>query len=118
MPAIDGFAWLPAVKVKEAMGRALVGGTDADLEAARTAAAAWVESRRPDLVWLNATAADIPPDVWLGAVLLTNRLLARRGSPQGVAELGEFGPAAVLRSDPDVERLLGIGRYAKPRVSG
>lgn len=118
MPAVDGYAWLPAAKVKAALGRQLAGGTDEDLETARTAAAAYVEARRADLVWLDALPGDVPADVWLGAVLMTNRLLARRGSPQGLAELGEFGPATVLRTDPDVERLLGIGRYAKPTVGG
>lgn len=118
MSAVDSYSWLPAVKVKAALGRALVGGTDDDLDAARMAAAAFVESHRADLVWLDTLPEEVPADVWLGAVLLTNRLLARRGSPQGVAELGEFGPATVLRTDPDVERLLGLGRYGKPRVGG
>jgi hypothetical protein len=116
VPAIDGFSWLAAARVKAALGRSIAGGTDQDLEDARKAAATFVERRRPDLVWLDATDQDVPADVWLGAVLLTNRLLARRGSPQGVAELGEFGPAHVARTDPDVERLLGIGRYGKPVV--
>lgn len=116
MPSIDGFSWLPAENVKAALGRGLVAGTVEDLEAARKAAATFVEARRPDLVWLDATMEDVPADVWLGAVLLTNRLLSRRGSPQGVAEVGEFGPAAILRSDPDVERLLGIGRYGRPVI--
>lgn len=116
MPAIDGYSWLPGDKVKAALGRGMVDGTPEDLETARLAAAAFVEGRRRDLVWLDALPSEVPADVWLGAVLLTNRLLARRGSPQGVAEVGEFGPAAVLRTDPDVERLLGLGRYGRPVI--
>lgn len=115
MPAPD-YAWLPAEDVKAALGRGLVEGSPQDLEDARVAAAAYVERYRPDLVWLDADKADVPTDVWLGAVLMTNRLLARRGSPTGVAEFGEFGPASVLRTDPDVERLLGIGRYGRPVI--
>lgn len=115
MPTIDNYAWLPLARVKAALGR-VVPGTDDDLEAARRAAAEWVEDHRRDLVWLDATEADVPPTVWMGAVLLTNRILSRRGSPQGLAELGEFGPAAIIRSDPDVERLLGIGRYGRPVI--
>lgn len=116
MPAPD-YAWLPAQAVADTMGRSLAGGTPQDLENARKAAAAWVEDQRRDLVWLDAAMADVPPQVWLGAVLLTNRLLARRGSPQGVAEFsGEFGPAAILRTDPDVEKLLGLGRYGRPVI--
>ena len=115
MPAPD-YAWLPAADVAATMGRSLAEGTPADLENARKAAAAFVERHRADLVWLGATSADVPADVWLGAVLLTNRYLARRGSPQGVAELGEFGPAAIVRTDPDVERLLGLGRFGRPVI--
>lgn len=49
----------------------------------------------------------------LGAILLAARLYARRGSPLGVAAFAELGAAYVSRHDPDVERLLGLG---KPKV--
>lgn len=116
MPALDNYAWLPAERVKAALGRGMVEGTPQDLEDARRAAAAWVEDHRRDLVWLDALEGDVPPTVWMGAVLLTNHILSRHGSPQGLAEFGEFGPAAIVRSDPDVERLLGIGRYGRPVI--
>jgi hypothetical protein len=115
MPAPD-YAWITSADVAVTMGRSLAEGTPEDLDNARKAAAEFVEGRRRDLVWLDATKTDVPADVWLGTVLLVNRYLARRGSPTGVAEFGDFGPAAVVRTDPDVERLLGLGRYGRPVI--
>lgn len=82
--------------------------------AARAAAAQLVRRARPDLFAAGATPTDAA--VVYGGQLLAARLWARRGSPTGLAAFGEFGPAAVLRLDPDVERLLGVGRYSSPRV--
>ena len=116
MPAPD-YAWITAEEVASTLGRNLARTDAGNLDRATKAAAAWVEDQRKDLVWLDATSADVPPSVWLGTVMLVNRLLSRFGSPQGVAEFsGEFGPAAILRSDPVVERMLGVGRYQGPVI--
>jgi hypothetical protein len=110
-------SWITAEDVATTLGRNLTRTDTGDLAMAVEAAAAWVQDHRRDLVWLDAAKEDVPTPVWLGTVLLVNRLLARFGSPQGVAEFsGEFGPAAILRSDPDVEKLLGIGRYGRPVI--
>lgn len=90
-----------------------------DADAARLAAAAQVERARPDLTTVDAAgvatfAAD--PDVVQGALLLAARIYARKGSPQGLASYGDFGPAPVTRLDPDIERLLSVGRYGRPAV--
>ncbi|MYR93394.1 MULTISPECIES: hypothetical protein [unclassified Streptomyces] len=55
-----------------------------------------------------------PPDVITGALMLGQRLFARRRSPTGVATYTETGPAYVARWDPDLERLLRVGRWAPP----
>lgn len=86
--------------------------------AARVAAAAYVRRVRPSL-FRNAEGTTTPDpvehaDVVYGAQLLAARLWARRGSPTGLASFGEFGAAAVVRLDPDLERLLSTGRYARP----
>lgn len=47
-------------------------------------------------------------DVELGAKMLAARWYGRRGSTQGVASFGEFGPAYVTRTDPDVATLMGL----------
>lgn len=92
----------------------------ADADQARRAAAATVERVRPDLVVVDASgSASFPvadPDVVQGALLLAARIYARKGSPQGLASYGDFGPAPITRLDPDIERLLSVGRYARPAV--
>lgn len=52
-------------------------------------------------------------DVVTGALMLAGRLYARRQSPLGVAAFGDMGTAYVRNHDPDIYRLLGLGR---PRV--
>lgn len=109
-------AWLPIADVRSHMG-VPVGDPDPDgLELARKAAAAYVERVRPDRFGVEdgVDVAHIDDAILAGAVILTARLYARRQSPAGIASYGEFGPAPVLRLDPDVERLIGVGRYARP----
>lgn len=112
---VDPAPWLPAADVLGHLGiddPESAAGVDA--ERARLAAAAHVERARPDLFLAGVFTADAA--VRYGAALLAARLYARKQSPAGLASYGEFGPAAVLRLDPDIERLVGIGRYAKPRA--
>lgn len=58
-----------------------------------------------------------PDDVMAAAYMLGARLFARRRSPTGVASYTETGPAYVARWDPDLERLLGIGKWLRPGVA-
>lgn len=113
----DG-SWLPLADVLAHVGVAATSGNADDVDRARLAATAYVERLRPDLLDTTVTPAVFraTPDVAEGALLVAARLHARKGSPAGLASYGEFGPAAVLRFDPDVERLLSLGRHARPTV--
>lgn len=111
MPAPD-YAWLPIADVAAQIARQGDPADDVTLEAARVGAAAYVERVRPDLDWTG----DPSPDVKLGALILAARFHARKGSPMGVATFAEFGAAQIVRLDPDVERLLGLARHARPRI--
>lgn len=110
-------SWLPLAGVLDHVG--VDDGSDkADaVERARSAAAAYVERMRPDL-W---TTVDDEPiysatdDIIEAAILYTARLYSRKGSPAGVVSFGDVG-ATLPRLDPDIERLLGVGRYAKPAL--
>lgn len=104
-------AWLPSAVLLSYTGAPEAG---AALQQARLAAAAHVRRVRPDLFLDDAVPTT--EDVKLGALMLAARLYARRSTPQGIATFGDFGPGAIMRLDPDVERLLGVGRYAKPQV--
>jgi hypothetical protein len=50
---------------------------------------------------------DLPPDVTYACLLLTNRLLARRNTPEGVIGSFDGVVADIGRYDPDAGRLLG-----------
>lgn len=53
-----------------------------------------------------------PADVILGAVMLASRYRARRGSVLGTTGYPEFGSGLIMRSDPDIARLLRLGSFA------
>lgn len=111
----EPFPWLPLAAVLAQVGT-VAGTPNAErVEAARQAAASWCQEQRRDLFaggYPEGTFTP-PPSVVAAATLATARLYARESSPAGVANYGEFA-AHVLRNDPDIERMLGVGRYAKP----
>lgn len=114
----DG-TWLPAADLLDHLGVAEDSPAVASVERARLAAAAQVERARRDLLVVGEDDVETftaTPDIVEGALLLAARLHSRKGSPVGLASYSEFGPANVPRFDADIERLLGVGRYARPRV--
>lgn len=116
--------WLDAAEARGYLK--VTAGTDAAgvVESCRVAAARVIERQRPEvgleLLDPAGTPADADrlagelADLVLGGILLTARLYARKGSPQGVATFGELGASMILRTDPDIGMLCGIGRYGKP----
>ncbi len=117
-------AWLTTEAVLGQVGQAAAGDT-AGIERARVAAAQFCEDNRADLfAWVEGETPDVAVRVFtptarvvMAGVLAAARLYARKGSPTGTstAAYGEFA-TQVLSYDPDVERQLGIGRYAAPAV--
>lgn len=97
----------------------------AGVERNRAAAAAYCEDNRADLWgWVEGEDPEVPvrvfnatPRVVMAGALAAARLYARKGSPTGTstAAYGEYA-TQVLSYDPDVERMLGIGRYSAPAV--
>lgn len=55
-------------------------------------------------------------DLKLGTLMLADRFNTRRRSPEGLVSMGEMGSARVPSFDPDIDRLLRIGRHARPVV--
>lgn len=120
MPA--PYPWLTEAAVATELGLTLAEGEPLPpkAELARLGAGALVERARADLAWVDG-GTGLPVelvggDLLAGAALLTARLHARAASPLGVASFAEFGPAGVARFDPDIDRLLGLGRYAKAKA--
>lgn len=104
------------------LARTLVEGTaptnstawQADVAAAR----AWVQKRRRDL-YVGVPAVFTPDDdVLLGTAMYALRLYTRRTSPLGVSQNTEWGGSDILRQDPDIAKLLGIGPDGPPLFGG
>lgn len=80
------------------------------------AAVEFVERVRPEFNYVNDPLTDAPPpsaDLELGTLRLAGRWHTRRRSPDGLLQMAELGAARVPSFDPDIDRLLGLGRYRK-----
>lgn len=87
------------------------------VERCRQAAAEYIEDERQDLFDTEVPPVfQATPRIVQAGLLATARLYDRVGTASGVAfsELG--GAGLILRHDPDIDRLLGIGPFAKPSV--
>lgn len=98
----------------EYVGTLTGSANESEVDRARQAAADFVEDTRRGLRDADGVFQASPRIVQAG-LLATARLYARRGAALGVANYGEFA-AQILRGDPDIDRMLGVGRYARPAV--
>ncbi|WP_290055659.1 hypothetical protein [Amycolatopsis solani] len=89
---------------------------DAALTRRLDAVVEFVERVRPRFNYTADPASTLPApsaDLVLGSLMLAARLYTRRRSPDGMVMMAELGAGRVPAFDPDIERLLGIGRHAK-----
>lgn len=89
------------------------------LQSVLDAAVTFVQRVRPKFNYagdLGSELADPSPDLRLGTLRLAGRWHTRRRSPDALIEMGEMGSSRVPSIDPDIDRLLRIGRHALPRV--
>ena len=56
------------------------------------------------------------PDLRLGTLRLAGRWHIRRRSPDGLIQMADQGAARVSSGDPDIDRMLRIGRHALPKA--
>lgn len=91
---------------------------DTALQAELDAAVSFVERVRPGFRYVEDATSDAPAptaDIRLGTIRLASRWYDRRKSPDGLVFQGqELGSSRVPSVDPDIERMLGIGRYRGP----
>src|SRR5690606_41855670 len=84
------------------------------------AAVVFVERVGPGFNYQAESGSDlpyVPDDLRLGTLRLAGRWHTRRRSPDALIEMGELGASRVPGVDPDIERLLGIGRYRAPVIA-
>lgn len=97
------------------------GGEDARLQQVLDAAVAFVEAVHDGRYdFADESGADLPSppaDVRLGTIRLAVRWHQRRRTPDGMVQMADLGAGRVPGVDPDIERMLGIGRYAPAVVA-
>lgn len=95
---------------------------DAKLDLDLSAAVAFVERvRGEDFNLTGESDSELPEatdDLVLGTLRMAGRWGNRRRSPDGLVSLGaDLGSGRIPSFDPDIERLLGVGRYAPMRFA-
>lgn len=92
---------------------------DARLRTVLDAAVSFVERVRAGAFnFAGDLGSELPnpsKDLVLGTLRLASRWHTRRRSPDALVEMGELGTSRVPSFDPDIDRLLGIGKY-RPAV--
>ncbi|HEV7649391.1 MAG TPA: phage head-tail connector protein [Actinophytocola sp.] len=89
---------------------------DERLQQTLDAAVSFVESVRTRINYTEdplSTRPEPGADLVLGTLRLAGRWHTRRDSPDGLVSMGELGSGRVPSIDPDIEKLLRIGRWAK-----
>lgn len=93
---------------------------DERLQLVLDASVAFVTRARSSFNYESDPLSDYPDptgDLFLGTIRLAGRWHTRRRSPDGLIQMAELGASRVPSFDPDIERLLGIGRFAKSVVA-
>jgi hypothetical protein len=73
--------------------------------------------RGADFNFDDDSASTLPAptaDLCLGTIRLAGRWDTRRRSADGMIVMAEMGATRVASFDPDIDRMLGIGRFAPP----
>lgn len=92
---------------------------DTVLQTMLDAAVSFVERVRPQFNYTADPLSDLPEptaDHLLGTIRLARRWNERRKSPDALIDMGALGSARIPSFDPDIEKLLRIGRWAKAVV--
>lgn len=112
--------WLAVASVKEWLRLDGTDTTDDDLlQAVAAMAEPYVQRCRPE--WMLPEAGSNPPvlkyqpdaETYQGAVMYAAREYRRRNSPAGIETFGEV-TSFVARFDPDIDRALQTGAFARP----
>jgi len=104
-----GPPWLTSADYK-AWARITDTTDDAAIDEAVSAATESVQLRAPAAFTTDPITGDpdpVPRAVKQAGLLLANRLMARRNSPDGVVGVSDMGTATILSYDADIGALLG-----------
>jgi len=93
---------------------------DESLTQQLVAAVSFVKGVRPEFNYDADPLSECPDPtehLGLGTLRLARRWFERRKSPAALVSLAELGAARVPSFDPDIDRMLGIGRYTPARFA-
>lgn len=93
---------------------------DAELTTQLDAAVAFVERVRPEFNYADDPIVELPEPpkyLSLGTLRLARRWQERKMSPAALVSLAELGAARIPSFDPDIDMMLGIGRYTPARFA-
>jgi len=109
----------PLADLKSDMNDIVDDRNDVALQRVLDASVSFVEGVRPQFNYDADPLSDLPDptaDLALGTLRLAGRWYTRRKSPDALVAMGELGSARIPSFDPDIDRLLRIGRWAKAIV--
>jgi hypothetical protein len=110
--------WPPTVDDLKADQTVTVTADDAVLGTCLDAAIAHFEDVRGGEINFTGDILDCNPaptdTQWLGVLRQAARWADRRRSADGIIVAGDLGTTRVPSFDPDIERMLGLGRYRGP----
>lgn len=89
---------------------------DVQLQVQLDAAVAFVERVHSGAYAFGDPFSPLPEpdaDLVLGAVRLASRWYSRPRSPDGLVQAGDLGTSRIPTFDPDIDRMLKIGKYRK-----
>lgn len=112
-------SWPPTLEELKADVGATDERNDEQLQRVLDAAVAFVEDRRPRINYTADPLSTYPEpnaDLVLGTIRLAARWHERRKAPDGLASWGEMGAGRVPYVDPDIQKMLRIGRWGKAVV--
>lgn len=113
--------WPPTLEAFKADRKVTDDRDDVPLAADLAAAIAYVERvRGSDFNFSGDEESGVPEptdDLVRGTLMYAARLFQRRKSPDGVVFQGDLGTGTVPGFDSDIEKLLGVGRFAPIRFA-
>ena len=84
--------------------------------------AAWLQEAADAATGYVNALAHVDAEEWYagertGAIMLAGRIYSSRNAPLGAAGFDAMGGIITSRTDPEIARLLRVGRYAPPVIA-
>jgi hypothetical protein len=99
--------WVSATDLANHLDLPSGGVHEDEMNEACIVAQAWITTRIRNKYAMGVIA----PEIILATKYQAAKLFRRRQTPEGISQVGDFGPMRVMGTDPDVEALLRAYKY-------